>query len=614
MEQPKELNLLNIFTGTEYIVPIYQRSYAWEKEEIEQLLNDIFDFTDQNDSESKYYLGSLIVDDLGNNQFSVIDGQQRLTTLFLLFTYLRNKKKELGLSEKSLGFEAREKSNKTLTALFYGKREEISSSLYANELTNGYDIICDYFGEKIEKTKNEALLDSFIGSFEKIHIIRTQVPKDIDLNHYFEIMNTRGEQLEIHEIAKGKLIAKITDLNKRKVASMIWDNCSQMDKYIQMTFKPDLRNSLFGSNWDKFENENYKEFDDVYDKIIQFRNSKEDENTEEFSLREKLDNPTKVDITSANNADENLRFESIISFPNFLLIVNEAINTNKSNNEEDDTTLDDKKFLKTLEHHWETEQSALNYIFNLLRFKFLFDTTIIKREYAKDYKEEGKWTLKKLTAGKDDNRPYYGTDSFSVNQKEILTLQSALRVTYTSPKTMHWVSKALNNTTTILSELEKYSCEKLKKAAFHTASGFGYDRIVFTYLDYILYRDIEKLPFLNGQKQKLDTYQFMFRTSIEHFHPQNPLNGDSWINIDDDPLNNFGNLALITVSANSKFTNLNPSSKVKEHDEIIMQSPKLMRMKELMQADNEGWTTKKVQLHCQEMFALLDAEMKRYGY
>ena len=199
-----------------------------------------------------------------------------------------------------------------------------------------------------------------------------------------------------------------------------------------------------------------------------------------------MDNPTKVDITSANNADENLRFESIISFPNFLLIVNEAINTNKSNNEEDDTTLDDKKFLKTLEHHWETEQSALNYIFNLLRFKFLFDTTIIKREYAKDYKEEGKWTLKKLTAGKDDNRPYYGTDSFSVNQKEILTLQSALRVTYTSPKTMHWVSKALNNTTTILSELEKYSCEKLKKAAFHTASGFGYDRIVFTYLDYIL--------------------------------------------------------------------------------------------------------------------------------
>lgn len=611
MEQPKELNLLNIFTGTEYIVPIYQRSYAWEKEEIEQLLNDIFDFTDSNDEESKYYLGSLIVDDLGNNQFSVIDGQQRLTTLFLLFTYLKKMNKELGLSEKSLGFEAREKSNKTLNALFLGKREEISSSLYAGELTNGYDIISDYFEEKIKKTKNKNLIESFINVFDKIHIIRTQVPKDIDLNHYFEIMNTRGEQLEIHEIAKGKLIAKISDLNKRKIASMIWDNCSQMDRYIQMTFKPiKLRDSIFGTDWDTFEG--YGKFEDIFNKVIQFNNS-EEENIDEFSLRDKLDNPERVDETSASSEDENLRFESIISFPNFLLVVNEALNLNETNKEEDDSTLDDKKFLKTLEHHWATEESALAYIFNLLKYKFIFDTTIIKREYAKDHKEEGKWTLTKLISKKDDSqiKPYYDTPAFTENQKEILTLQSALRVTYTSPKTMHWISKALNNTNTILSELERYSCEKLKKASYHLASGFGFDRIVFTYLDYILYRDFEKLPFLKDQK--LDAYQFMFRTSIEHFHPQHPLNGESWIDLPDDPLNNFGNLALITVSANSKFTNLNPSSKIKEHNEIITQSPKLMRMKELMLTGDDGWTTEKVKTHCKEMFDLLDAEIKKYG-
>ena len=102
MEQPKELNLANIFSGVEYIIPIYQRSYAWEKYEIEQLLDDIFDFKDKNDVQSKYYLGSLIVDNLGNNQFSVIDGQQRLTTIFLLFAFLRTCKQEIdGFSEKS---------------------------------------------------------------------------------------------------------------------------------------------------------------------------------------------------------------------------------------------------------------------------------------------------------------------------------------------------------------------------------------------------------------------------------------------------------------------------------------------------------------------------------
>ena len=39
--QPEEYSLVNIFRGTEYIVPIYQRNYAWESDEIEQLLEDI---------------------------------------------------------------------------------------------------------------------------------------------------------------------------------------------------------------------------------------------------------------------------------------------------------------------------------------------------------------------------------------------------------------------------------------------------------------------------------------------------------------------------------------------------------------------------------------------
>ncbi len=614
MEQPEELSLLNVFSGAEYIVPIYQRNYAWEKDEIEQLLNDIYDFSDTRDPLSRYYLGSLIVDDLGNNQFSVIDGQQRLTTVFLLFTYLRNMKKDLDVSEKSLGFEAREKSNRTLRALFDGKRYEISNSLYSRELTGGYDVIENYFEERKQRNGRNIDLDGFISGFEKIHIIRTQVPKDIDLNHYFEIMNTRGEQLEIHEIAKGKVIAKISDLEKRQVASMIWDNCFQMDKYIQMTFKPvGLRDIIFSENWDRFDL--YENFDGIFNVIRTYLNSKNSNNIDEFSLREKLDKPEKTEIgkISDNSDDENQRFESIISFSNFLLVVNEALSHKKEENgDEDDGTLDDKKFLTTLAHHWDSEDQALDFIFNLLKYRFIFDTCIIKREYAKDHKEEGKWTLNKLISKTDPNKkPYYDTPAFSVNQKEILTLQSALRVTYTSPKTMHWISRALNNTDTILEELEKFSCEKLKKASYHSAKGFGFDRIVFTYLDYILYRDIDKSGFLKGQK--LDSYQFMFRTSIEHFHPRHPLNGDSWMDLPDDPLNDFGNLALITVSANSKFTNLNPSSKIKEHDEIIGQSPKLMRMKELMQTGDDGWTIEKVKKHCKEMFDLLDAEIEKYG-
>lgn len=63
-----------------YIVPLYQRAYAWTQKEIRQLIDDINDF-----DEEQYYLGSLIVHKR-EDAFEVIDGQQRLTTLYLLFT------------------------------------------------------------------------------------------------------------------------------------------------------------------------------------------------------------------------------------------------------------------------------------------------------------------------------------------------------------------------------------------------------------------------------------------------------------------------------------------------------------------------------------------------
>ena len=84
--QPEEFSVLDVFRGTEYRVPIYQRNYAWTKDEIEQLLNDINDI--DSTFEGKYYLGSLIVNQLGANYYDVIDGQQRLTTLFLMLSFL----------------------------------------------------------------------------------------------------------------------------------------------------------------------------------------------------------------------------------------------------------------------------------------------------------------------------------------------------------------------------------------------------------------------------------------------------------------------------------------------------------------------------------------------
>ena len=81
---PELLTVCGLFDhDTVYTVPIYQRNYAWRIEQIEQLVSDIQDAVVR--SESGYFLGNLVVTQRASrNDFEVIDGQQRLTTLYLL--------------------------------------------------------------------------------------------------------------------------------------------------------------------------------------------------------------------------------------------------------------------------------------------------------------------------------------------------------------------------------------------------------------------------------------------------------------------------------------------------------------------------------------------------
>lgn len=65
-----------------FVVPRYQRSYAWKKENIEDLYKDIYTAA-FNDSQNEYFLGSIVVSKSEDN-FELIDGQQRLATISIL--------------------------------------------------------------------------------------------------------------------------------------------------------------------------------------------------------------------------------------------------------------------------------------------------------------------------------------------------------------------------------------------------------------------------------------------------------------------------------------------------------------------------------------------------
>ena len=248
-----------------------------------------------------------------------------------------------------------------------------------------------------------------------------------------------------------------------------------------------------------------------------------------------------------------------------------------------------------------------------MKCRVLFDKYVLKREFARDYKETGKWSLQRLEKYRDnkknsDKPKYIGTLGDEGNDnKKLRTLQACLRITYTSPKTMHWITVILSNlleneATNIISVLENYCKKKVVDSDYQTRNGFGFERIVFSYLDYLIYRDGYSYDGKEIIPSMQEDWQFQFRSSIEHFHPQHPVEGELW---EEDDLNGFGNLALITVSGNSKFSNLPPTGKINSWPSIINQSLKLKVMEKMTRLGDGKWTEEKSSIHKDEMFNIL---------
>ncbi|ATD31931.1 hypothetical protein BHM04_00120 [Macrococcus sp. IME1552] len=601
-----------------FLIPIYQRNYAWGETQIVQLIEDIDSAVTLDTDTGEYFLGNLILnkrDMLSDEDYlytnEVIDGQQRLTTLYLLCSYLG-----IAFDKEALRFEARVQSNQTLD-LINEANVNNDGSILSDEILKGYEIIKNYF------LVHKIVKEDFKTKLTKVKLVVIYVPQDIDLNHYFEIMNTRGEQLELHEIAKARILEQMTSSNDQTLAATIsndqtlaatiWDACSNMKRYVQMNFSSDFRKAVFDHNWDNFKG-NLKCFDDLS------KNNDSGNNNKQRTLIDRIKSKEDMQENKNNTTFENdgERFDSIISFPNFLLQVNAALSK-----ENDETpSLDDKHLLLSLAWVWqkndgESEEDrkkrSKDFLFQLLKTRIIFDRIIIKREYKGKALNEGRWSLQKMQRyGEEDYTADYVMTPNELENKQLKVLQSALRVTYTSPKAMRWITLVLKSIlnenkeeSDVIQILEDYCRESVRKSDYKNKRGFQIEHIVFNYLDYLLYRD----GYEDEQKQvinKLSNWEFQFRNSIEHFYPQHPLNGDIWD--EHDELNSFGNLALISVSGNSMFSNRIPEEKAKvEH--IINQSLKLEIMAHITK--KSGWSKEKIKCHCDEMITIIDNDIRK---
>ena len=251
----KDIYYDNSGTATTYKIPIYQRNYAWERDEIFALIKDIHD--SMVIDKPVYYIGTLVTFKRDENVFEVIDGQQRLTTIYIILTAMGEK-----LANR-LAYSSRKTSTQTITAMSkFEKNKEVKDSDFGEEydlgIKNGYN-----FAKEALKDVN---MDKFKEYFlNHVHIIHYRVPKDVDLNHYFEVMNSRGEQLEKHEIVKAKLSALLEKEDMKKFCQ-IWEACSDMSFYIQqklpnMYIQKELPNkkNVFGTDMSNFIPQSFEE-------------------------------------------------------------------------------------------------------------------------------------------------------------------------------------------------------------------------------------------------------------------------------------------------------------------------------------------------------------------
>ena len=578
VEELKILDEVTIFdTNTYYVIPRYQRAYAWEDKEIAQLIDDINDI----DSSENYYIGSLVVSKVQNKPetYEVVDGQQRLTTLFLLLQYLVSEGALEGELGQTLSFDCRSKSKYTLSNIQQILADKKHSADYEENIDqsilNGIKAIRQKFTS--DKGLNK---DEFVSRLQHVILYRIEVPEHTDLNRYFEIMNTRGEQLEQHDILKARLMRFLNNRKEQELFSRIWNACSDMTGYVQMHFSRAERENIFGGEWNGWPDNEWSECNDCLE--ITADSGKNATINEIIKPRFKVDN-----VDGILDDDTYIRFESIIEFPYFLLhALRVFVDFYDVSLEKDlGELLDDKKLIADFENvikygtindepiKENKENFAKIFIIHLLQTRYLFDMFIIKREFTGEDKE-GEWSLKELhTSGQaSKKKAYYSNtllkcdyerkETYAPRNKECLMIQSALRVSYTSPKVMHWITELIlwlfkNDEVALLTNEAEDIAALATKENFLDGKdyklGVTTPHIVFNFLDYLLWKN---------NKNKYSDFEFEFRNSVEHWYPQNPSDGtfDSW-----DDKDTFGNLCIISRSVNSKI--FKPFTRIK--DEVI---------------------------------------------
>jgi uncharacterized protein with ParB-like and HNH nuclease domain len=217
--EAKEVKLQTLLSNTQeaYKVPLYQRPYAWTKDQWEDLFEDINSL----EVDKIHFLGSIVVvptgqHRLGVNYFEVVDGQQRLATLLIWLSVIRDIAKEKGNDELAkyitdtflFAKDWESGKQKQVPKLQLGRLDdETFQKVLKGEPRDSRHLIFECYTFFKNKTQDENLWQKLVNNISVVHINA--------FNHFnafrlFETLNDRGLELSAADLIKNFVLMKVS--------------------------------------------------------------------------------------------------------------------------------------------------------------------------------------------------------------------------------------------------------------------------------------------------------------------------------------------------------------------------------------------------------------------
>lgn len=606
----------------EYIVPLYQRNFAWMEEQIRQLLQDIYD---HHKDIGNYYLGSLVVLQRNDGKYEVIDGQQRLTALNIIC-------KDLDITSRPcLHYDSRPEVEVFFNTLY---NSDSCKDCYKNYQSNEYPKIkrlvdalrivsetkirnfeCKEvsFGDLSPQVRTD--ISNYLKN--RVILVRVPLPSDTDVAAYFEIMNNRGEQLQPHEVIKALIMGdKSLSASQRSVFATIWDACSQMNVPIQRSLaifrKDDSVGCLFGANYDSLKIELLDKYQtDVKEESVK-------------TIKDILSDNSIVVPSLKSDLNES-RYSSIIDFPNFLTYAFKLYDSSVELNGDKLSSAYQKVVSKL---------SPMEFIAQLLILRVLFDRYVVK-VYAENEEDENlQWVMHrpylthegslKFKNTFSDNATADDSEPEGVLQKRIVKQLSMLQVSFRNRKYKNWLFNYLSwlhsnykdklesvSPESIISFLDSwienyftaniensYIAEDNENVLYRM--GVETPHFLFNFIDYLYWLEKNEGNSLIRYVDEVKDFRFRYYNSVEHHRAQSYSKEE----IDADMI---GNLCLISRRKNSSLNDKDPREKIL--GDVDSLQPKRRIMYQITKYEND-WNKKQIIEHQKDIEQLINGRRR----